>query len=1395
MDRTPIAPPAVLRRPDADPRPRWRPGERLHHLFEARCDALRRAGRGDHLALEGDAVSLSYAALDARANQLARLLLARGLRPGDRIALLFDKTAHSHVAMLAVLKLHAAYVPLDPGFPADRMAYICADAGVAALLTVARYLEVGQGLAAACCCVDELDAELDRQDPARLERGELEAAEGGQASELCYVIYTSGSTGRPKGVPIDQAAICNFVRVAAETYGYRESDRVYQGLTLAFDFAVEETWVPLAVGATLRPNQSGGSLLGEDLADFLQRHRISALCCVPTALATLEAELPALRLLIVSGEACPRDLVQRWARPGRRMLNAYGPTETTVTATLAELEPDAPVTIGRPLPTYAIVILQPDAPVALPFGEVGEIGIAGLGVAAGYLNRPEQTAKAFVPDFMALPDNPSGRLYRTGDLGRVRPDGQVEYLGRIDTQVKIRGYRIELAEIESLLMAQPGVRQAVVQPYEASPGAVELAAYYTCADEAEPPDPQALAAALRTQLPPYMLPAWYERLAQMPMLASDKADRRALPPPAGPRLTAAAAAHVPPEGPLEAAIAQTLAPLLGLPQVSATAHFFDELGAHSLLMARLGAQLRTALGRDDLSMRLCYAHPSVRALAQALAAGTPTAAAGPVAAQGTEGPAVTAPAPATPPAGRVAPRGAYLATGLAQAAAMLAYLLAQAALLLPGLDWLLASPGALQAWGRAAALGAAVWGLAAGLPLLLKWTLVGRWQAGRFPIWGLRYLRFWLIRQLLRLSPMQLAAGTPLYTLYLRLLGARVGWSAHVGTPLIPVCSDLVSIGAGSVIHRHVSMDGYRAEAGQIELGPVTLGRDCRVGESSLVDIHTTMGDGSRLAHASALLRGQRIAAGATAHGSPAQAAPAGADGGDAAAGGADGADGMAAQPSPGRMAGFAAAQLTLLFGLWLPLPLWLGWWLLGDVGQRVDELFDLHLYARGDALHWERLEWALLAGVAAFFVWLAGRSLLALGLARLLARALPTGRALPLYGLQHALLRAVTGLSNSKFHCALMGDSSFVTAYLRALGYRFVGGVLQTGSNFGMNQQHDVPALCRFGRGSMVSDGLIVSNTALTPAHFRLEAATLGANSFVGNGVLLPARARVGDDCLLATKVMLPLHGPLREGVGLLGSPPFEIPRSVQRDRDLDLRRDPALFAQRLRAKDRSNAVTLLLFLGLHAGAAGLASAALYLAYVLLPTHPVVALALGGMLSWAAMLAWYVLIDRCAQGWQALQPRQCSIYEPAFWRHERLWKLGLSGDSALLRPLQGTPAMGLLWRALGVRVGRQLFDDGCAMPEKTLVTLGDHATLGAQSLLQGHSLEDGVFKSDHIRLGDRFSLGPKGFVHYGVVAGDGVRVDPDAFVMKGEQLADGACWRGNPAQAVAAGPEPSAGA
>ncbi|HEX2264608.1 MAG TPA: AMP-binding protein, partial [Pseudonocardiaceae bacterium] len=297
---------------------RWRPGERLHHLFEELCDRTRHSGR---LAVDADDSALTHDQLDARANQLARHLLAQGARSGDRIGLLFDHAVHSYIGMLAVLKINAAYVPLDVGFPADRVSFIVGDADVGMVLSLSHLRDRVGHLPATLLCVDEAAAQISARGDHRLTTAE----QGPAVDELAYVIYTSGSTGRPKGVAVEHASICNFVRVAVEVYGIQPRDRMYQGMTIAFDFSVEEIWVPLIAGATLVPKPRGSSLLGDELHAFIQAKQITALCCVPTLLATLDGDLPSLRFLLVSGEACPQDLITRWHRPDRRFLNVYGP--------------------------------------------------------------------------------------------------------------------------------------------------------------------------------------------------------------------------------------------------------------------------------------------------------------------------------------------------------------------------------------------------------------------------------------------------------------------------------------------------------------------------------------------------------------------------------------------------------------------------------------------------------------------------------------------------------------------------------------------------------------------------------------------------------------------------------------------------------------------------------------------------------------------------------------------------------------------------------------------------------------------------------------------------------------------------------------------------------------
>ena len=1347
---------------------RWRPGERLEQLFERRCDRLREHGWGQHLAVDALDWSLSYQELDELANQLARFLVGQGVRPGDRIGLLSNRAVDGYVGMLAALKAHAAYVPLDAGFPQDRLSYIVSDAGIRMVLTRSPLAErvTGLGTAVAPLDLDEAEDLIAGQSPDRL--GPAEA--GDPADDLCYVIYTSGSTGRPKGVAIGHASICNFVRVAAEVYGMAYDDRLYQGMTIAFDFSVEEIWVPWIAGATLVPKPDGDRLLGRELHTFLADRQVTALCCVPTLLATLDEDLPGLRFLLVSGESCPQDLVTRWHRPGRRFLNVYGPTEATVTATWGVVHPSRPVTIGVPLPTYSVVVLDPDSGTALPPGAMGEIGIAGIGLARGYLRRPDLTERAFVPDFLGIPNNPPGRIYRTGDLGRVNAEGEIEHHGRIDTQVKVRGYRIELTEIESVLLRVPGIAQAVVSTCQPEPDVVELAAYYTPRRDAPAVDADRVYAELRSQLPAYMVPAYLEQLPVIPMLPSGKADRASLPAPRGPRHMAAPGDHVAPATSAERELAEVLAGVLGTERVSVDGHFFDDLGASSLLMARFSAAIRERGSLPPVALRDIYLHPTVRRLAAAIAQPGPV-----------REPELTVPPHAASP---VTGKPRYFLCGALQLLAFLVYLGGVSLALDAGSSWTMAAHGVLRIYARLVAFGGGGLLALGVLPVVVKWILIGRWKPRRIRAWSLAYVRFWIVKTMIVANPLaRMFVGTPLYAQYLRALGARIGPGTAIFTQHVPVCTDLLTIGAGSVIRKDTFISGYRARAGVIETGAITLGRSAFVGERTVIDINTAIGDGAQLGHASGLLAGQAVPAGACWHGSPAQPSEAGWD--------------YRTVPPTRcgvlRRAGYSVTRLLLAVAVVGPVTAAAASLLLSRpslLGRPLGPLDPARpvLYCEAVAI----------AAVAFFGVAAAGLVMVGT-VPRLLSRALKPGKVYPLYGLRHVLQRAVSRLSNIPSFTALFGDSSAIVRYLSLLGYR-LAPVEQTGSNFGMEVKHEMPGLAVVGTGTMVSDGLSIMNAEFSSSSFRVSPVAIGARNFVGNGIAYPAGGRTGDNCLLATKVMIPVGGPVREGVGLLGSPCFEIPRSVRSDHQFDHLGTMRRRRHRLKAKNRHNAATV----GEHLLVRWIYLSGLVLV-ALLPfggaivpfggaiTSDALATVAAALLDVAFTIGYFVLVERVVTGFRALQPRFCSIYQPAFWEHERFWKVP---SVAYIQLFNGTPFKSVVWRLLGVRVGRRVLDDGCSIVERTLVRIGSECTLSAGSILQSHSLEDGTFKSDHITIGDRCTIGTGAFVHYGITMDDDAVLDADSFLMKGEHVPAGSQWLGNPAgdaQATRAAPAAAA--
>jgi non-ribosomal peptide synthetase-like protein len=1309
--------PSVLVDEELDQSVRWAPGDWFHHIFERTVDAMG-THAADRLAVDLPGDPISYRELDLRANRLARHLLSVGLKGGDRIGLLFDRSAHPFVAMLAVSRIGAAWVPLDATFPADRVAYICADAGVEVVLTRPHLATILDDTGVTVIAVDDT-GELD---------GSRLPTDGLPDDGLAYIVYTSGTTGRPKGVAINHSSICNFVRVAAEHYGYIPDDRVYQGMTIAFDYSFEESWVPLAAGATLVPAPPTGALLGDELADFIVDREITALCCVPTLLATVERNLPGLRLLVVSGEACPQDLVTRWHAPHRRFLNVYGPTEITVTATWTELVPGEPVTIGRPLPTYTAVMLEPDGDGIVAWGEVGEIAIAGIGLSPGYVNRPDLTANAFITD----PRNGAGRLYRTGDLGRIDDAGRIVYLGRIDTQVKIRGYRIELAEIESQLMEHPFIAQAAVTTHEVQPGVVELIAFYTLRTSAVPlanenDFSRALLDRLRQRMPAYMVPVTLDRLDRMPRLPSDKVDRSRLPDPQLRQVIQPTEEGSAPRGEVEITLATEFARVMGIAELPATTDFFSGLGADSLRIARFCAAVRKIDGLSHIATKDVYLHSTVRDLASALATASAPA------------DFVPAIAPREP---HVASRLAHVACGLAQVMCFGAYLLMLGAF---GTWGYLAAEGAdtiaalLRSVGVAATTGLAL----VALPIVLKWLVIGRFRAEAIPAWSVAYLRFWIVRQSMRFSPASMFAGSPSYNLYLRALGVRLGRNALVLTRHTPIATDLVSIGSEAVIRDEVHLDGYRVESGWVILGPVTIGARALVGEGSFLDIDTEIGEDGELAHASTLVEGARIPAGRRHHGSPSL-------------------DAGASAPHFGERRVSAAARVSFAVAQ-----------VVGTLAVAATvAVVGIHLAVWIDVSHPLRA----LAFGSGFLVVLV---LLRVVGPRLVARSLVPGQSYTLYGRRYATLQFAILASNSRFLNELFGDSSAIVHYLAAIGIRFRNRV-QTGSNFGMAQRQHVSTLCTVGGGSIVSDGFSMPNADYSAHAFRVREICIGQRVFVGNLVIFPPGAAVGDDCLIATKAMVPTDGPVHTGVGLLGSPAFEIPRTVARDTAFDHLREGDALRRGLARKNRHNTVTALLYLLTR-------FAALFVGVTLISAighrgSLGLAAALGGMIVADVLLL--VLVDAATRGFRRLQPAYCSLYDIRFWRHERYWKLS---DTILINMFDGTPIKPILWQMLGVRVGRRLFDDGATMPERSLVTVGHDVTLGAGAVVHGHSLEDGTFKSDRIRIGSGVTIGPGALVQYGVAIGDGTVIGANSFLMKGESTESGSTWRGNPARLIPA--------
>ena len=1308
----------------------------LHELFERQADT-----RPDGIALVCAGQSLTYREVECRANQLAHLLRSRGVRRGDCVGLWLPRSLDAYVTLLAILKAGAAYVPLDPDYPPERVSFILSDCQARALVTTSECCtdSVRTGpFHGAVLLLDQLQSGIASQPSERLGR----AITGATPEDLCYVIYTSGTTGRPKGVEIEHRSTCHLVRAEGDLFQVEPGDRVYQGFSLAFDASVEEIWLALYAGATLVAGTREMVRGGAALPRMLTIAGVTVLSCVPTLLAMMDEDVPTIRLLILGGEACPPNLVKRWWRPGRRVCNTYGPTEATVIATCAECHPDKPVTIGRPVPNYLACILDEQLRPA-PAGTAGELCLGGPGLARGYLGQPGLTREKFIS--FAPEDGPAQRLYRTGDLARWTADGQIEFLGRIDTQVKIRGFRVELGEIEAVLLECPGVQAAAVALRQDEPGRQQLVAYLVPQPGAQP-DEKSIRARLHTRLPAYMVPALFETLPRFPTLASGKVDRKNLPPP---RARAAEERDdlVPPNNDLEEQVVAVWEKLLAPTRVSVKDDFFCDLGGNSLLAALAVSELRTSPPFQRLSMLDIYQQPTAEKLAALFRP------------REGERPRQPKPLPGSGLAGTLGIPGTvpfwrHFFCGAAQLVSLffilsffalqwLAPYLTYTVLIEEDYDFVEAVLGAFASL-------VVLYPLMLLIPIAVKWIMIGRYHPGSYPLWGTFYFRWWFTTTIEAAVPVGYLTGTPLLNIYLRLMGAKIGPNAHLDSDTFAIY-DLLTIGEDSSINADSNLLGYTVEAGQLKIGRITIGKRCFVGARSSLREDTVMEDDSALEDLSLLPQGAVIPQGQTWQGSPAdKAEPASRPRRDA--------------PRPGAIRRFLFGLLhgigLLIFPVLVVAALFPGIVVMNELNY-LDPYYWYLLLAPLIGLSFI----VLLALEIALLKWLL--------LGRVKAGCHPTHS---FYYLRKWFVDQTMDLSLD-----ILGPlyaSVYLTPWYRLLGARLGRGAEVSTASF------ISPDLLSIGDDSFIADSVSLGAPRVRDGIMTVGLNHVGKRSFIGNSAMLPPGTVIGDSVLIGC-LSSPPPDPadaLREDSTWMGSPPIFLP---QRQKSAAFPEhttfNPTARLRALRAAIEfvrviTPSTCFIILISLLFSALLLLHDEFNLQDTLL-FFPFLYLASAVAAATFTIAAKWMLVRR-------YRPCETPLWSTLVWRNELLNALHEHlAEPFLVGALTGTPFVCWYFRLLGAKIGRRVYMETTDLSEFDLVRIGDQAALNADCTIQTHLFEDRVMKMSAIDIGPHCKVGAGSLVLYDTQIQQGATLGDLSLLMKGETLPAGTSWEGIPAR------------
>ena len=1264
--------------------------------------------------------TLTYAELDRWSDAVAFYLNKKGITRNSKVGVWWPRGLELHVAILGIIKAGATYVPVDREIPAERVEIIMQEVG-----------------AAGCFSLQKLNIECDRFKVAPqpdLYTPVKKTTKGPRPDDDAYVLYTSGSTGKPKGIPISHRQICHLVRSEQSVISIRETDKVYQGFSVSFDMWCEETWISYFAGATLWVADNTTSKAIDDLGDTLKKENITILHAVPSLLAVMEDSIASLRLVNAGGEACTPQVLAKWSKPGILFYNSYGPTETTVTATMGTLSPGDNIVIGQPLPNYDLAVVDENMNI-VPLGEAGELVITGPGVATGYVKLPQLTQQKFIPKPKSLDALPGSTVYRTGDNAIINKTGMVDILGRFDDQIKLRGFRIELGEIEVKLNQISGIASAVVAVKKDSNGQDQLVGYVVT-EGMKGIDEAVLRMELAKTLPTYMVPGVIVAIDAMPRMPSGKINRKALPVP-----EAFNTPHQPTNIDMNAPIAdRILAVLRGIfpnKDITAAMDFFDDLGGHSLLAAGFVSQLRRDAGLPGASLKDVYLN---RPLSKLIA--------------------VWEQQPETKQKSRrefnKTPLPRYLACWLAQTASLLLiYGLFAFEIFIPYLGYYYIDQETNNiAYSIITSL--ALFALLPPIFTLIsigtKWLVIGKMKEGDYPLWGSYYFRWWFVKTVRNLLPAQFLNGTPLYPVYLRMLGMKIAANAQISDFSFGA-EDLITIGDDVSLSSQTNLNNAFVEEGMLKLRRITLGDHAYIGSSASISGDSHVEAWGELQDLSMLPPGKTIGEGEVWRGSPAQFKEK---------------KNIADLPQPLTVSAVTRRKYKLIF---LVCMVTFPFIILLPLLPTIIEINRLDNAAPDYNFNYI-VNVPLLAIIYIFLF--AAETIL---LTRLLQRGIKPGK-YPIYSLFYVrkwYADQLMSLSLIVLHPIYA--TIYISSFFRMLGAK-IGKKSEISTAGGVTHP-----LLEIGDGAFIADAVTLGESDVRAQQLILDKTSIDSFSFVGNSALIPQGYHLNGNMLIGVLSTPPDAQQMAADASKdwFGSPAIPLPRRQESNVFPDeltinpgtLRKIARGFVEFIRIILPESAIICSSIFFIAYGHDLIVDEPLWKIILLFPFYYLFFMGIPAFL--IPLVMKWVLVGK-------YKVQQKPMWSWNVWKSEAI----TTTYEALAIPffleyLQGTPWLPPMLRLMGVTIGKRVWLNTTDITEFDMVTICDDAALNEDCGPQTHLFEDRVMKIGTVKIGARSSVGSGTIILYDSELGDDTKIEALSLVMKGERLAPGTDWIGSP--------------